>query len=71
MGTKWLLQSKTVWGILLVAVPSLLTTFGVSIPAEWVGDIDGIVKTLLEVSGSILALYGRITADSGLHILPK
>lgn len=67
---KWILKSKTVWGILLVAVPALLETAGISIPKEWIGDGDNIVKGIFEVVGMIVALYGRIAATGGVTLTP-
>lgn len=54
---KGLLQSKTVWGVILQMVAL------VAISQGWdIGDADGWVELITGGVGFALALYGRITA---------
>lgn len=63
---KWFLQSKTIWGIIVMLIPSLANLLGVSIPLEDVQSIrDGVLKiaeAAMTVSGAVLAVYGRFKA---------
>lgn len=67
---KWW-QSKTVWGILLAAICTVLQLFGVvSIPAgdqqKFLDDIWNIIVAVIEVIGWILAIIGRVTAKKAI-----
>ncbi len=63
-----ILKSKTIWGVLIAAIPTLLGFFGLQ-----VGDIgvftdlaNNAVDSLVTLAGSALAVYGRIVAVKGL-----
>ena len=57
VGKKSALQSKSVWGSILVLAGLISTSLG------WdIGDQNMWVNTILEFIGAGLALYGRIVA---------
>lgn len=53
---KTLLQSKTIWGIVIAVIAMLTKSSGYTI------DEAGTVNTIIEIIGLVLGLYGRITA---------
>ena len=57
---KTLLQSKTIWGIVIAILAMLAKNAGYTI------DEAGTVNTIVEIIGLILGLYGRITATKQL-----
>lgn len=65
MKSKFVLKSKTVQGVLGMALALLLRLLGVEI-----GDAETteIVQALGVLSGAAWAVYGRMTARSGLHV---
>ena len=71
MKTKHFLTSKTVLGVAVLLLPTLKSLFGIEITAtELTGlftNIDLIVNTCLSAVGGILAVYGRIQANGGIH----
>lgn len=66
---KWMLKSKTVWGVILMGVPTLLTVFGVSLPEGSIENADTLAKHAIEAIGAALALYGRFAAG-GVRLTP-
>ena len=63
-------KSKTIWGAILVVVGLLGKLIGVDVPkAELVGVIDTLGnnwETLIQIGGSVLAVYGRFKAERQL-----
>lgn len=61
--TKSWAQSKTIWGALIAAAPTLLVSlgpaFGLTIPEDAATQI---VQTAVTVGGAIFAIYGRLAA---------
>jgi hypothetical protein len=69
MSTKSALQSKTIIGILIAALPTIANHLGYNIDA--VG-IEENITTIVESVGVILAIYGRLSAsDKIVGIIPK
>ena len=64
MDVKGILQSKTIWGIIISIVAIFLKRKGIEV------DETGLVNDFIAAAGSILAVYGRITATKVL-IGPK
>lgn len=62
-GVKGILQSKTVWGIAVMVIAQVLKRNGVEV------DEAGLLNDLMSAVGTILAIYGRVTASS--TIAPK
>ncbi|NBT49952.1 MAG: hypothetical protein EBV86_01975 [Marivivens sp.] len=62
---KFFLKSKTIWGVIVMAIPNLLPLFGI-------GSETGVLITaagdgLMQAAGAALAIYGRQQAG-GLKI---
>jgi len=62
---KWFM-SKTVWGVLVMLLSSVLGTLGVPLTAEIQGDLVNIVMQAITVGGGALAVYGRVTAKTAI-----
>ena len=75
---KWWLRSKTVWGTLITAaaavLPALAPIFGVTLPADVIQTFGDQALTAVQavagLIGTILAIYGRLTASSTLTRRP-
>ncbi|WP_045836055.1 TIGR02594 family protein [Hyphomicrobium sp. 99] len=75
-GTKWWVQSKTLWGTLITAaatvIPVVAPAIGVSLPADVIQAFGDQVLTALQaltaVFGTALAIYGRFKASSVLSL---
>lgn len=68
MKTKSPIQSKTIWGAVIAAVPTLATlleTLGiVTITAPEQEAITAGLSALVTMSGAVLAIYGRLVAKT-------
>lgn len=66
MDSKPIWQSKTLWGMVItilgIAFPKLKSAFGS--PAEQ----DALISTVLEASGLIITLVGRLLATATLTV---
>ena len=60
MDTKSVLKSKTVWGILIAILPTLLPLLGIPLPPA--------VADALIAAGSSLGIYGRVTATERIRL---
>lgn len=54
---KGILQSKTVWGVIVMVLATLTPRLGLDI-----GDQTGLVTDITALIGAILAIYGRVKA---------
>ena len=61
MDVKGILQSKTIWGILVSVLALILKKYGIGI------DEAGTLTDLMALAGSIFAVYGRVTAKTTLQ----
>ena len=70
METKSILQSKTIWGIAIAALPTLLSLFGLSVTdvAAFSAGATEIVDALITLAGSAVAVWGRIAATKNLVV---
>ncbi|KGD85801.1 MULTISPECIES: hypothetical protein [Rhizobium/Agrobacterium group] len=66
-GMKAWYQSKTVWGALIAVGASLLQVAGIELGADMQADLADIAVTLAGAAGGLLAIYGRISADTGIR----
>jgi len=66
-GMKFWYQSKTVWGALIAVAASVLQAAGIEIGSDIQTDLVEIAVTLAGAAGGLLAIYGRITAASGIR----
>lgn len=55
--SKGLLQSKTIWGIILLIAGPLLAKYGITSD-----DAQHAVSLITEAVGAVIAIYGRIVA---------
>lgn len=76
--TKWFLASRTIWGLIIVVAPNLLSAFGLDLSPEALGNLNDHVLAMLsaanEVVGILLVLWGRSGAASTgktLTVMPK
>jgi predicted membrane chloride channel (bestrophin family) len=61
-------QSKTLWGVLITALPTVLRVVGVPLPPV----LDSvIVEILVTASGAALATKGRLVANPNLSFRGK
>lgn len=68
--TKSLLQSKTLWGVIVAALPALAGLFGyqVSDVAAFTAGSEEAISGLITLVGSALAVYGRVKATAKLVV---
>jgi hypothetical protein len=59
MDTKSVLKSKTVWGIVVAVLPTVLTMLGIPLPPA--------VAEIIIAAGSSLGIYGRVTATERIR----
>jgi hypothetical protein len=67
MENKLFLKSKTIWGVIVMALPMLLPAFGVSLAADDTTLITSTGDLVLQTVGALLAVYGRFKAG-GLSV---
>lgn len=65
-GMKAWYQSKTIWGALIAVGASLLQVAGIELGADIQADLADIAVTLAGAAGGLLAIYGRISAETGI-----
>jgi len=65
---KFFLKSKTILGVIVTMLPTLLPALGISFGAEDAQLISNTGDALIQVGGAMLAVYGRFVAkhDIGL-----
>lgn len=66
-GMKFWYQSKTVWGALIAVAASALQLAGIEMGSDVQADLAEIAVTLAGAAGGLLAIYGRLTAASGIR----
>jgi hypothetical protein len=64
MKSKSIFKSKTIWGIAIAALPTLLNLFGVVLPPE----LAEIINIILVGAGSSLGIYGRVSAKERVRV---
>ena len=70
MGEKFILKSKTIWGVIIMALPTLFEAFGVPVPDGVSEQVNDAVVHLIEFVGASLAVYGRISAEQPVRVKP-
>ncbi len=63
-GMKAWHQSKTVWGALIAVGASLLQIMGTEVDAGTQAELADLAVTTVGAIGGLIAIYGRITADT-------
>ncbi len=64
-------KSKTVWGVILAAVPSIgpaLSAAVLSLPGEEAATVPAELQAIMAGIGALLAIYGRYKASGTLSI---
>lgn len=75
-GGKWWAQSKTMWGTLITAaatvIPAIGPALGIVLPADIIQTFGDqaitAVQALAGLFGTVLAIYGRLKADTPLAL---
>ncbi len=75
-GSKWWAQSKTLWGTLITAaatvIPVLGPVIGITLPADVIKTFGDQTITAVQgvagLFGTVLAIYGRLKADTALTL---
>lgn len=67
---KIFLASKTLWGVLIMALPVLLPMIGVSWGIDDTSVINETADKIFQAVGAALALWGRFSAKTSLSIKP-
>jgi hypothetical protein len=64
------LGSKTIWGILIALIPTVLAKFGLQITdvAAFAAGSEQTVNDVTALIGSVLAIYGRAKATGSLIV---
>jgi len=70
MDSKFILQSRTIWGVIIMALPAVLPLFGIEFGAEAVGESNIAFNSLIEFVGAVLAVYGRFKAETSISVTP-
>jgi len=70
MNTKSFLASKTLWGVLVAALPAILGLFGLHITdmGAFTEQAQANVDSITTLVGSGLAIYGRVKANAALVV---
>lgn len=68
-GYKTLLTSKTIWGLVFLAVGSI-TGRAVEVDDATLQQVCDIAALLFEIGGGLFAVYGRIVANKEIKLLP-
>ncbi len=66
MNSKWAVKSKTIIGVIIAALPTILPTLGVSYSVDDHTMISESVDKIFVALGSIVAIYGRFVATDRL-----
>lgn len=64
--TKSLFASKTIWGVVVTALPAILKLFGFETLPGFEESAAETINGLTTAFGAVLAVYGRITATKNL-----
>lgn len=69
---KTILQSKTIWGLLIAAAPTVAQLFGYQLGANFATEAAATVDQVVQLAGLAFATYGRLKANTALVVkLPK
>lgn len=68
---KIFLASKTLWGVVVMALPVLLPLVGISFTVDDTAFVNTNVDMIFQAVGAILALVGRFTAKTSLTATGK
>ena len=71
MENKIFLKSKTIWGVVIAALPALLPAFGLTMADDGLSLISQLGDAVLQAVGLGLAAYGRFVAKTGVSVTGK
>lgn len=66
--TKNPLTSKTIWGVLVMLLPTVGAWLGFDISADDASEAGVHIDTLIEAAGALLAVYGRVAAKAKIGV---
>lgn len=71
--TKNILLSKTVWGVVISLLPSLLSLFHLQVSdvAAFTAGSEQLVDQCIQLAGAAFAVYGRLKATKALVVSNK
>ncbi len=70
MDSKFILQSKTIWGVVILVLPVILPMFGIEFGADAIGESTVAFNSLITLVGAVLAVYGRFKATTAISVAP-
>jgi len=65
---KIFLKSKTVWGVIVMVLPTLLPMLGLNLVGDDASLITNTGDALMTFIGGVLAIYGRVKADTSITL---
>ena len=65
MDKKNVLTSKTIWGIIILALPIVRDWLGIDLAEE---QLQGWIDSGFEIVGFVLAVYGRFAAKTAITV---
>ncbi len=68
MDTKIFLASKTVWGVVLIALPQILPLLGISFTADDTSLLTTTGDQVFQAIGALIVVWGRWSASTKLSI---
>ena len=71
MDTKIFLASKTVWGVVLIALPQILPLLGFSFTADDTSLLTTAGDQVFQAIGAVIVVWGRWSASTKLSITGK
>jgi len=69
--TKPFWQSKTLWGGVIMILPTVLAFLGVDLTTEETAQIGSVVESIVEAVGFIFVIIGRIGAAKAIGVTPS
>lgn len=70
MDNKFFAKSKTIWGLIIAALPQLALLFGFDFSDQDASELNDLVLQLVSVAGLIWAAIGRFKAKNNLTLKP-
>ncbi len=68
MENKIFLKSKTVWGVVIMAIPALFPLFGWTFTVDDTAVVNEAADKVFQAVGALLTLYGRFAATTTLTV---
>ena len=68
MDTKIFLASKTIWGVIIMALPALLPLAGISFGVDDTAVVNEMADKIFQAVGAVIAVWGRWSASTKLSI---